>query len=270
MPKQPLTCCSSGCALATRPRQVITTTPRPISLFKRLIADPATALTRAGTVTNAFNLAPAFLETIVARYGGTRLGRQELDGEMIEERADALWSRALIEACRVAAAPPRARASWWRSIRRQARREIPRPAGWWRRASLAMSFTCSRTRPWRGYRLPAGRAGDRAVAPARGRLARGGGQPGRRHGACRDPRGGCERAGYAGAGASRQVAARRADCHALRTGPGEARGRVSRAGRRDVRLRAGRAIRRPLARPARCAGVGGHARSPTARRRSRA
>ena len=43
MPKRHSTCCSSGCALATRPRQVITTTPRPIALLKRLIADPATA-----------------------------------------------------------------------------------------------------------------------------------------------------------------------------------------------------------------------------------
>jgi phage terminase large subunit-like protein len=94
-----------GLRLGSRPRQVITTTPRPIALLKRLIADPATALTRAGTIENAYHLAPAFLETIVARYRGTRLGRQELDGEVIEERAGALWSRARIEACRIAAAP---------------------------------------------------------------------------------------------------------------------------------------------------------------------
>jgi phage terminase large subunit-like protein len=95
-----------GLRLGTRPRQVITTTPRPIALLKRLMADPATALTHAGTAANAWHLAPAFLETIVKRYRGTRLGRQELDGEVIEERADALWSRAGIEACRVDAAPP--------------------------------------------------------------------------------------------------------------------------------------------------------------------
>src|SRR4051812_45914680 len=94
-----------GLRLGVRPRQGITTTPRPIALLKRLIADPATALTHAATAANAWHLAPAFLETIVARYQGTRLGRQELLGEMIEERADALWSRALIEACRVTAAP---------------------------------------------------------------------------------------------------------------------------------------------------------------------
>lgn len=94
-----------GLRLGERPRQAITTTPRPIPLLKRLIADPATALTRAATRDNAYNLAPAFLDSVVARYAGTRLGRQELDGEIIEERADALWSRALIERCR-ADAPP--------------------------------------------------------------------------------------------------------------------------------------------------------------------
>ncbi|MBI1203987.1 MAG: ATP-binding protein [Rhodopseudomonas sp.] len=95
-----------GLRLGHRPRQVVTTTPRPIALLKRLIGDPATAVTRAGTVANAGNLAPAFVEHIVARYGGTRLGRQEIDGEIIEERNDALWTRAGLEGCRVAAAPP--------------------------------------------------------------------------------------------------------------------------------------------------------------------
>jgi phage terminase large subunit-like protein len=91
--------------LGERPRQVITTTPRPIALIKRLIKDGNTAVTRAGTVVNARNLAPAFFDAVITRYQGTRLGRQELDGEIIEERADALWSRALIENCRVDAAP---------------------------------------------------------------------------------------------------------------------------------------------------------------------
>jgi len=94
-----------GLRLGTRPRQVITTTPRPIPFLKRLIADPATALTHAPSAANAKNLAPAFLETIVKRYQGTQLGRQELEGEIIEERTGALWKRATLEACRVAAAP---------------------------------------------------------------------------------------------------------------------------------------------------------------------
>jgi phage terminase large subunit-like protein len=94
-----------GLRLGTRPRQVITTTPRPMRLLKKIMADPTTALTRAGTAANAYHLSPAFLETIVARYRGTRLGRQEIDGEVIEERPDALWTRAGLEACRLTAAP---------------------------------------------------------------------------------------------------------------------------------------------------------------------
>ncbi len=83
----------------------MTTTPRPIALLKRIIADPRTAVTHAGTRANARNLSPAFVDTVLARYHGTRLGRQEIDGEIIEERNDALWTRAGIESCRVAAAP---------------------------------------------------------------------------------------------------------------------------------------------------------------------
>jgi phage terminase large subunit-like protein len=95
-----------GLRLGQRPRQLITTTPRPIPLIKRLIADPRTAVTRASTHANAAHLSPAFLDEVLARYSGTRLGRQEIDGEIIEERVDALWTRALIEASRVACAPP--------------------------------------------------------------------------------------------------------------------------------------------------------------------
>ncbi|TMJ04737.1 MAG: ATP-binding protein [Alphaproteobacteria bacterium] len=98
-----------GLRLGARPRQLITTTPRPIALIKRLIADPRTAVTRAATHANAAHLSPAFLDEVVGRYDGTRLGRQEILGEIIEDRPDALWSRAVIEACRVPAAPPLAR-----------------------------------------------------------------------------------------------------------------------------------------------------------------
>jgi phage terminase large subunit-like protein len=91
--------------LGTRPRQLVTTTPRPISLLKRLMADPATVLTRAATQDNAWHLSAAFIDHVQARYGGTRLGRQEIDGEIIEERSDALWSRAGLESARVLQAP---------------------------------------------------------------------------------------------------------------------------------------------------------------------
>ncbi len=95
--------------LGQAPRQVITTTPRPTPLIKRLMADETTAISRARTAANAANLAPAFLQTIVARYQGTALGRQELDGELVEDRADALWQRGTIERHRLAEAPPLAR-----------------------------------------------------------------------------------------------------------------------------------------------------------------
>ena len=94
-----------GLRLGERPRQVVTTTPRPTDLLKRLMADERTAITHAGTRANAYNLAPAFVETVLQRYHGTRLGRQEIEGEVIEERPDALWTRARIEAGRVTAAP---------------------------------------------------------------------------------------------------------------------------------------------------------------------
>ena len=95
-----------GLRLGLRPRQLVTTTPRPIALIKRLVADPRTAVTRASTHANAAHLSPAFLDEVIGRYAGTRLGRQEIDGEIIEDRADALWTRATIEAARVRAAPP--------------------------------------------------------------------------------------------------------------------------------------------------------------------
>jgi phage terminase large subunit-like protein len=92
--------------LGDHPRQAVTTTPRPIPLLKRLIADPATAISRARTQDNAANLAPSFLSAVVVSYQGTRLGRQELDGELIEDRPDALWQRETIEQARIREAPP--------------------------------------------------------------------------------------------------------------------------------------------------------------------
>jgi phage terminase large subunit-like protein len=94
-----------GLRLGEQPRQVVTTTPRAVPILRRLLADPLTAVSRARTADNAKNLAGSFLSAIVGRYAGTRLGRQELDGELIEDRADALWSRAGIEAVRVTGLP---------------------------------------------------------------------------------------------------------------------------------------------------------------------
>ncbi|MFB9913088.1 DNA-packaging protein [Rhizobium paknamense] len=83
--------------LGDDPRQVITTTPRPVPILRRLLADPGTRLSRLSTFSNAGNLAPGFIDALKARYGGTRLGRQELDGELIEDREDALWRRDRLE-----------------------------------------------------------------------------------------------------------------------------------------------------------------------------
>ena len=70
-----------GLRLGDRPRQMVTTTPRPLPLLKRLLADPATVVTRAATRDNAGNLRRGFSTASSRRYAGTRLGRQELDGE---------------------------------------------------------------------------------------------------------------------------------------------------------------------------------------------
>lgn len=95
-----------GLRLGDQPRQMVTTTPRAASLLRRLLNDPHVAVTRARTADNALHLAPGFLTHVLKRYGGTRLGRQELDGELIEDRPDALWTRAALEAARIEAAPP--------------------------------------------------------------------------------------------------------------------------------------------------------------------
>ena len=86
-----------GLRLGIQPRQVVTTTPRPIAILRNLLEDPSTVVSRAATQANAPNLAPAFLDTIVARYRNTWLGRQELNAEILENSDDALWTRGLIE-----------------------------------------------------------------------------------------------------------------------------------------------------------------------------
>jgi len=86
-----------GLRLGENPRQIVTTTPKPVPLLRRLLEDPAVTVTHMKTAENAGNLARPFLDAMEKRYAGTRLGRQELDGELIEERPDALWSRAMLE-----------------------------------------------------------------------------------------------------------------------------------------------------------------------------
>jgi len=91
--------------LGRDPRMAVTTTPRPIAALKALLAMPDVALTRSTTRDNAVNLAPTFLAGLELRFAGTRLGRQELEAELIEDLKTALWQRAWIEQARVRAAP---------------------------------------------------------------------------------------------------------------------------------------------------------------------
>jgi phage terminase large subunit-like protein len=95
--------------LGHAPRIVATTTPRPVPLVRRLLAEPGFVLTRGTTQDNRANLPTAFLSAMQRVYAGTRLGRQELAGELLEDIEGALWTRALIEQCRDDAVPPLAR-----------------------------------------------------------------------------------------------------------------------------------------------------------------
>lgn len=86
-----------GMRLGRRPRQVVTTTPRPIPLVRELMKDPTVRVTRGRTLDNSGNLAASFVAQIQKRYAGTRLGRQELDGEILDDAPGALWTRAMID-----------------------------------------------------------------------------------------------------------------------------------------------------------------------------
>ncbi|SBV33955.1 conserved protein of unknown function [uncultured Sphingopyxis sp.] len=83
------------------PRVVATTTPRAVPLVRRLKGEPGVAITGGSTAANRLNLSGPWLAAMRGIYGGTRLGRQELDGEMLEDIEGALWTRALVERCRV-------------------------------------------------------------------------------------------------------------------------------------------------------------------------
>ncbi len=87
------------------PQAVITTTPRATKLIRELMTDAATVVTRSKTLDNSNQLAPSFLKDVMARYGNTRLGRQELDGELVVDDPAALWRRDTLEFGRRKAAP---------------------------------------------------------------------------------------------------------------------------------------------------------------------
>ena len=96
-----------GMRLGQHPRQIVTTTPRPIELIKALVAgeEGKVHITRGRTLDNASNLAAPFLQKIRKRYEGTRLGRQELEGQILGDVPGALWRLADIDAGRVPEPP---------------------------------------------------------------------------------------------------------------------------------------------------------------------
>lgn len=96
-----------GFRLGKRPQGIVTTTPRPIALVKDLLKRKGidVAVTRGSTYENRANLAPAFFDQVIRQYEGTRLGRQELDAEVLEDNPGALWQRARIDDLRVTEVP---------------------------------------------------------------------------------------------------------------------------------------------------------------------
>jgi predicted phage terminase large subunit-like protein len=95
-----------GLRLGRRPQVIVTTTPRPTAIIRRLVKERATHVTRGRTHDNRANLAPDFVAALEARYGGTRLGRQELEAEILDDDPRALWRRTeMLDAHRVREVP---------------------------------------------------------------------------------------------------------------------------------------------------------------------
>ena len=94
-----------GLRLGDHPRWVATTTPRPIGLIKRLINQKGVIVTRGKSQENFSNLAASYRTNVIERYKGTRLGRQELDAEILDDMPGALWSRRSLDEERVDRAP---------------------------------------------------------------------------------------------------------------------------------------------------------------------
>ena len=110
-PQQTFDMAMFGLRLGMTPQAVITTTPRPIPLVKDLMrrVGADVVLTKRSTYDNLDNLAPAFVQQIVARYAGSRLGRQELEAEILDDNPGALWKRDALDALRVLQHPDLAR-----------------------------------------------------------------------------------------------------------------------------------------------------------------
>jgi phage terminase large subunit-like protein len=94
-----------GLRLGERPRAYISTTPRPLKLLRDLVKDPKVHVTSSNTYANRANLSPAFFSSIITKYEGTRLGRQELDGQLLDDTPGALWNLSRIDELRARTAP---------------------------------------------------------------------------------------------------------------------------------------------------------------------
>lgn len=94
-----------GLRLGEHPQVLVTTTPRPLPLIKKLVADPSNAITRGSTLDNQNNLASSTVKALYETYGNSRLGRQELDGEILGDIPGALWTREAIDINRVKESP---------------------------------------------------------------------------------------------------------------------------------------------------------------------
>lgn len=94
-----------GLRLGQQPQVVVTTTPRPIKLIRDLVKDSGVHVTRGSTYDNLANLAPSFRDAILKKYAGTRLGRQEIDAEILDDNPGALLARAVFDAHRVTEKP---------------------------------------------------------------------------------------------------------------------------------------------------------------------
>lgn len=94
-----------GLRLGSHPRTVITTTPRPLPILKKLMQDKRVVVTRGSTLQNSANMPDSFVYEIMDKYAGTRLGRQEIDGEILDDIPGALWNREILDSCRLQEPP---------------------------------------------------------------------------------------------------------------------------------------------------------------------
>ncbi len=167
-------------ASGARPALLITSTPRPTGLIREIIAQKTTVQTQSSTYANSANLAPDYIDLIIADYVGTRLGRQEIYGEILEDVPGALWHHQGLDELRVKA-PDDLKRSWWPSIRRSpAARKPTRPASWWSAQTSREAYVLAdlSARPDR-----LGSRGRQGLPSLPGQRGRGRDQPGRGDGA---------------------------------------------------------------------------------------